>query len=256
MTKSQKNEKLPGFVKIFGGILLAMIALVIIAPLVRERPTVRAASQEPAVDVRSRSMDARSSKQHTQYRDPFWELTATHPDPGVNTDLHQLIASGEIIISHTAQMAAEFILVPRDKLPGIDLPDEVSHAPVLNLSPTFLSRERAFQQLVIYHEYAHYRQWRDGSFPEDTFFLQRLAETAEERSEQCTKKWHAEIDAYHQERMFARASGIGERLDPRLSLSKVIRSTDEQFQRTVLEETVRGDHSAAMCESVWEQLVR
>ncbi len=206
----------------------------------------------PRKDIEARQPTAPSISE----QDAFQQLIVTHPDEEVRTDLYRLIATGHLWISHTARgHAAAFSLVPASQIPGVRFPSDITHVPFLNLAPDFDDYYRtsggvASAQLVIFHEYVHYKQWRDGLLPEDTFFLQPVS--AQDLEETCTKKWHAEVDAYHKECEFAREIGLSDRLLGGMDVA--CHATEDRFTSTLREVLVQEDPSGASCASVWREM--
>ena len=215
--KTQKNEKLPKLVKLLGSTFLAMIAYVILAPLFKEPTSVRAANQRPMArvptDEHPDSVEPQTNAIEIA-KEQLIRFLQSHPDIEVRAELTRLISTGEVYLvqgTFGGDNVAEFSLLPRRLIKDGNLPMEPALVPTLLINGEIYRwletpAHRVAAQVVLHHEFVHYKQWRDKVFPEYAFTLQPVR-SADDLQDRCTKKWHAERDAYHQGCEFARAIG-------------------------------------------------
>jgi hypothetical protein len=128
-------------------------------------------------------------------------LLATHPTPGVRTELYDAIKNGDVAITWTDDYPAAFMLVPKQVIISSEY-DTHDLQPVLMIRPQTLIGNKDYAQMVLFHEYVHFRQWKYKTLPEDTFLFEPL-ESSKNPADRCTKKWRAELEAYHKECEFA-----------------------------------------------------
>lgn len=241
-TKARKRSEM--LICVFG---LLIVLFIVRATLSKEDARASARTHELAQDTRTANGNTP--------RDPLEELFATHPHPGVSGEFYDLIENHQILLSHTASNDAEFMLVPREKMLIAGVVTDNALTPVLNLNPGFQARgeRHVISQLVIYHEYVHYDQWRSGRTPEETFVLLPL-KSSEPTRDMCTKKWYAEVDAYHKECVFARETGLIEQISADMTLGRICGATEETFD-SVLRHTLEiADNGGEMCAQIWESL--
>lgn len=228
-------------------IVLAFIGLFVVL----ERPSTSTKLSPPlvaraATDIgRSHQSQAESiSEPPLQIR--MFDFFRTHPDPGVREELPRLIRAFQVRTNWDPNgVTAAFLRYPQPKQGKV--------ATVLSMSPDlFQSKNRARAQLVVYHEYQHYLQWRDGTIPEETFLY--VPWSSDDLPRICTQKWYAEREAYQKECEFGRANGLINQLDLREGLAHICAAADEQFVPTLKRILPLGDSSAKACASTWATL--
>ncbi len=170
-------------------------------------------------------------------------LLQNHPDIGLRTTFAQEILTGKISTAFGQQFA--LTLVPAEKIPGYDPTREPVPVLFVSLNNLVLG-ENAYLNLVLYHEYIHYRQWTELTLPADTFLLQQIQDK-DELEVQCQKKWYAELEAYQKECEFAQSQGTA----GRLPLCRHAQTS--QFAQELLKELVGNDPSSIPCTHVWNR---
>jgi len=174
--------------------------------------------------------------------DVLKEFFQTHPDEEVRTHLTELIVKGTIMLGWKNLGASAAFTIVQD--------NQGKLTPVLALTPElFIPKNRARSQLVILHEYEHYKQWRDGTVPESTFLLRRVPEG--DSTQLCNEKWHAERLAYHKECEFGHRHGLLDQLDQREGLSYLCRATEQMFEPTLKRLMMLGDPMKGVCSQAW-----
>lgn len=155
--------------------------------------------------VNGASSSQKSDTKKISYRESLIIMLETHPIVGVRTEFLDAIKNNEIAISPTDTHAAAFVLVPKKYIVSSDFPVQELQ-PTIMIKPSLLTGDEGYTQLVLFHEYIHYRQWKEKRIPEDTFVL-RSFDSVEQPAEICKQKWHAEIEAYHEECWLASQAG-------------------------------------------------
>ena len=128
-------------------------------------------------------------------------LLTNHP---VREQFTAMVRRGDIALADVGEEgnAAEFAIVDAARVSG-GRPGQSGHVMALSISWSQLSdpeKNDAWWTLVLYHEYVHFIQYRDGHQPAGTFMMNSLDLSSPDQVEkQCTQKRHAEEDAYHQE---------------------------------------------------------
>jgi hypothetical protein len=170
-----------------------------------------------------------------------------HPDPDVRDELPKLIRSFQMRTNwKPTGVAAAFTRYPDSKHGG-----EVVSVLIMSRD-LFEARNRAHGQMVVYHEYQHYLQWRDGAIPEEAFLY--VSWTDNDLPRICKQKWYAEVEAYQKECEFGRQGGLLEQLDPHEGLAHICAATQEQFASTLKRILPLGDPSAKVCASTWNAI--
>jgi len=147
---------------------------------------------------------------------------------------------------NTTGGAATFMRYPNPKHGG----EVVS---VLTMSrDLFEEKNRARGQMVVYHEYQHYLQWRSGTIPEEAFLYVPWPD--EDLPRICKEKWYAEVEAYQKECEFGRQGGLLGQLDPHEGLAHICAAAQVQFASTLKRILPLGDPSAKVCASTWNTI--
>ena len=92
----------------------------------------------------------------------MFDFFRTHPDPEVRDDLPGLIRSLQVRTNWSPNGVSAAFVRHLDRKTG------QVHS-VISMDPKLVRGQDARSQLVIYHEYQHYLQWRDKTIPEETF---------------------------------------------------------------------------------------
>jgi hypothetical protein len=119
-------------------------------------------------------------------------LIVSHPSPEISQELLQLINDRVIKLTAlnddaAATSAAGF---------GIKMQNG-QLKPIMSFSMVYLADQRVplqRKQLDIYHEFHHYKQWRDEIYPRDTFMRHESGHVC--TGEEVAILFDAEIDAY------------------------------------------------------------
>ena len=231
------------------GLPIAVILLllgVFSTPKAAVAPKPQSASVHKTTTVVNRQTHTLSSP------DLVHEILRTHPHPNVRGEFYQMIVDNKMGISWYTGSSAAFVLIPVELIGTSGGTPTDDLFPALFVDPKILRPElRAVAQLILYHEFVHYEQWRDGRIPEDAFVLKPLASRAS-LQDTCTKKWYAEAEAYHRACAFARETGLIEQIDEGSQTDRVCRATEETFTHILRENLVHsGDRVAAKCSAVW-----
>ncbi len=189
-------------------------------------------------------------------------LVQQHPVLEIREDFDRLIADGSIALEfiHNRNGAnAEFSVVPIDNIVSysdIEIPADRKVQPVLSLDITWIStikqEDALFAQLVVYHEYQHYKQWSasvdlDRKHWEKTEVPERTQESA------CAHMWQAESDAYAAECRIAWDWGMP------FMLGNLCAYVDTQaWDQALFHDLYNGSSSRAKtsCGKVWATLAR
>lgn len=176
----------------------------------------------------------------------MFDFFRTHPDPGVREELPKLIRAFQLRMNWSPKgVAAQF-------LRHID-PKTLKVHTVLAMNPELLEApDNPRAQLVVYHEFQHYLQWRDGVIPEETFL--HVPWPDKDLPRICKQKWYAESGAYQKECAFGRENGLVDQLDPHEALAHICAATEEQFVPVLKRMLKLGDPSAKACASVWDAI--
>lgn len=135
-----------------------------------------------------------------QYGTVLRQLIIAHPSPEVYQDLNRLITNGDILLTYETlsetnvygeNAVASFALVSIDG--GATMP--VLIIDVASLMDQYTPKE--FKQLVIYHEYQHYRQYMEGRYPERLFMAWTEDDTMTEA--EAVGLYQSEVEAYELE---------------------------------------------------------
>ncbi len=169
-------------------------------------------------------------------------LIATHPKKEISIEFYQLIERGEIMTSWTSSNDAQFQLVPRQMI-KVNTRSSNALIPVLFIDPQILREQPTRNaQLVIYHEYTHYRQWKDGLLPQSTFVLRTVESLSpEEFTKTCKEKWYAEEHAYQRECELAIELGWTDTMPLCKELSM------PAFKNSLLRSLINGDETMNAC---------
>lgn len=170
-------------------------------------------------------------------------LLQNHPDIGLRTTFAQAILKGDIPTAPAPQFA--FSLVPANMIPGYDPTKEPVPVLLVSINNLVLGEED-FLNLVLYHEYIHYKQWIEHTLPADTFLLNKI-EHEDELEVQCQKKWYAELEAYQKECEFGQSQGTA----GKLPLCRHAQTS--QFSHELLKELTGNDPSSDPCIHVWNR---
>ena len=186
--------------------------------------------------------------------DLIQELLRTHPHPDVRGEFYEMVRDGKMKTFWTQGASAAFGLIPANTSRRSEMTQTAGLSPVLLVNPKILPpANRASTQLSLYHEFVHYEQWRDGRMPIETFIPKKIG-FGEEAREACTKKWHAEVEAYHQECAYARKSNLLTQIDTRSELFHLCDSSQEAFEETLRVTLVRNETLGAACATTWASL--
>jgi hypothetical protein len=124
-------------------------------------------------------------------------LVQTHPSPKISRDLNGMIERGDVFLNFQDDMmrttrgvaTVQYINTPSH---GLVLTLMVSADALLDPNQT-----DAFKQLVIYHEYIHIEQQRDGRIPKRQLYARRADVPLTE--EEMRFIFKAESEAYEEE---------------------------------------------------------
>ncbi len=173
------------------------------------------------------------------------EFFRTHPDEEVRIYLTESIAKGAIMLSWKDLGAPAAFALASD--------DRGQLVPVLVLTPElFVQKNRIRSQMIILHEYEHYKQWRDHVLPASVFVLRKVPEG--DHTQLCNEKWHAERLAYHKECEFGRNHSLLDQLDRREGLFHLCRATEQTFEPTLKRLLMLGDPMKGVCSQTWDAL--
>ncbi|OGL63429.1 hypothetical protein A2839_01345 [Candidatus Uhrbacteria bacterium RIFCSPHIGHO2_01_FULL_47_10] len=130
------------------------------------------------------------------------DLLFHHPTRAVAETFAPKVASGEVALMEGKVPGASgaFMLWPAEKL-------SPSHAGATGWKSVFFidpmiiedATQLVRNQLVIFHEYIHYRQAMSGKIAPETFYPMYLKEHPDQRAYICEQKWYAEVEAYQKE---------------------------------------------------------
>lgn len=186
------STKLKFFMGMIGTIIL------IITLLTMEKKTHGHIVQEQArISYGTTVPNVLLKKEHltTQQMARLYDLTATHPDERIRNDLFPLLKNGTIRVEWTgdANFGKFIVREVREEERGI------VQIPVLAINrDVLLHAQTNVLHLVIFHEYIHYRQWKQKRFSADQF-IHRQIKSVEQQEAWCEQKWYAEMEAYHEE---------------------------------------------------------
>ena len=164
-----------------------------------------------------------------------------------------MVRRGDIALADVGEEgnAAEFAIVDAARVSG-GRPGQSGHVMALSISWSQLSdpeKNDAWWTLVLYHEYVHFIQYRDGHQPAGTFMMNSLDLSSPDQVEkQCTQKRHAEEAAYHQE------CELAVKLGSEAEMSGLCRGVNDltRFRKDLGLNLVRAD-GRGICRSAYEK---
>lgn len=146
-------------------------------------------------------------------------LVQQHPVKEINTDLHRLIDGGTIglngdILDGSPASASFAVVEPSDIVTMQDPSKLTELNPVLRLRSRWIAGLTGEQDilegmLVIFHEYQHYKQWRDTPAAKQQFWALRSMqdELANPTPQYCIYTFRVEVEPYTKECRFSNAWG-------------------------------------------------
>lgn len=230
-------------------IVLAFISLFVV---VGKPSTSANINQSHAAQAATDAWPAPQSREVTvpepSFQDAMFNFFETHPDPGVREEIPILIRAFQLRPYWKFKgVAASFVRYPDPAQGG-------KFVSMLAMDPDLIrgKKNRVRAQLVVYHEFQHYLQWRDGTIPEETFLY--VPWTAVDLPRICKQKWYAEREAYQKECEFGRVHGLVDKLDQREALTYICRASGEDFDATLTRMLKLGDPSREACAHHWDAI--
>lgn len=229
-----------------------VIVLVFIVSVLVWKPSTTTNSNQPLLAHASTNIEQPRGSQasttpESTLESAMFAFLASHPDPGVRDELPALIRVFQMRTNWDPKgISAGFLRYPDPRSGQVKS--------VLTMSVELFQQDtnRARAQLVVYHEFQHYLQWRDGTIPEETFLYVPWPDADLPRI--CKQKWYAEREAYQKECEFGRANGLLGQLDPREGLAHICAATEEQFVPVLKRILPLGDPSAKACTNTWNAI--
>jgi len=134
------------------------------------------------------------------------DLIKTHPIEEIRTMFFTKILNGNVCLGQRIYGEDDALFKP---IPAIS-----NYVPFLFVRDSILSTRREWlAQLVIYHEYVHYKHWLEGRLGNDTMEQEKIEVVShEERMDHCKKIWYTEFEAYQKECVLAWELGTAARL--------------------------------------------
>ena len=244
-----------GFMGFFGTIMaLAIAAMVVVAVCdggrKDRRTSATATARPPARQITIEDVQQR-----------LRALIEAHPEPEIHSDLHGRIERGEIsytfvpFADNFGEVAAVFTVVTGDQTVPPRDPD--AQFPVLYIRPESVlaaaadPTAKAWFNLVVFHEYQHYLQWKSSSAQERaTFGLM----TAGQQSTplQCAAIFRHEHDAYLAECRLAARQGWKTQMDALCSgheePKRLAKGVRDLFRRSY------SDRNSPDCVPLWDAM--
>lgn len=164
---------------------------------------------KPADQNRIKATDAKTSTQsicasdHHRCMEALRQLFVTHPAEEIRKDFYERIAQGEVVVNFDKELmnnGRDIATLSLIELSGryVPLLAVNEHDLLSNALPN------EAKQLIIYHEYIHYRQLTEGRAPAHTFLLQREGENRL-TTEEAVIVMRGEVEAYREECLLAEA---------------------------------------------------
>lgn len=204
-------------------------------------PVVQTSVKSQAVTA-TRVVEATNS-QSPDFASTIEKLLSTHPARGIR-ELYGLMQRGEVrggIAAWDPNQQAAFGLEFGKDIKSDGSPSPVVLYPVIQFSAGLLidapnNRARWIHaQLVVYHEFVHYLQWKEKRSPEDGFIMIRSPEEVHDVSAQvCADKWQNELEAYSGTCEFARAAELLDQLDRTDPLLELCLVSQDEVERRLL----------------------
>lgn len=196
-------------------LLLLILATALLAPSDNEAIS-HLNAIDPEQDVSSSASDAVRLENEVTDPDPRAQealriLVQTHPHPDIRNDLNHLIESGEVWLNFQEDVLHDSRAVAA--VMAISIPGREGFTLTLSVRPSVLldnSISLGYKQLVIYHEYIHVRQVREGRVSIAIFIP-----TRPERVTEAFYREHvpSELEAYERECQLAGNLGIVDQLN-------------------------------------------
>lgn len=206
-----------GFMGFFGAVLaLSMAAMIVVAFCDGGRKDRRPSVVATTSRLPERKLTLEEVQQSLRI------LIEAHPEPDINSDLHSRIERGEIsytffpFADNMGEVTASFTVVKGDQTvpPG----DPNAQFPVLYIRPEAVlaagadATAKAWFNLVVYHEYQHYLQWKSSAEEERVTFTV-MATGRPNTPAQCAAIFRHEHDAYLAECRLAARQGWKTQMD-------------------------------------------
>jgi hypothetical protein len=184
------------------------------------------------------------------------EILRTHPHPDVRGEFYRMVLRGDFRVSPQEQMGADagFVPVAAEVIRLYGHKPRAAFTPVIHVDTIILRPEyKARAQLVLYHEYVHYEQWRDGRLVDDPS-LGDPNESDFAHLDSCKKKWYAEAEAYHKTCLFGRQSGLVDQLGSDETLATICGAEGSAFHATLRHTLLYDGASAGNCADIWSTI--
>lgn len=188
--------------KWLGWLVLAMVIAVTATVLLNRRSSL---PEHAVLSGRPPTIEERS--EFDQYAAIVKELVQSHPSPQIADTLNQLVERGVIFLSYSAEMHYLGGAAACAALQLINI-DGAGVRPVMEFSiPALVSRSdsKESKQLVIFHEFQHYRQLAEKRYPPESFYGHR--EDAPVSEATVALIYRSECEAYLAEAQFAQSVG-------------------------------------------------
>ncbi len=157
------------------------------------------------------------------------KLLRTHPSEEIRVDLLPKILNGDLCLRRR--------IMGTDDAQFTSFVRPFGKVPFIFLRSHFLKPDNErIAQLVIYHEYVHYRQWREDRIDADAD-KEKMGIPSD-----CKKIWHAEMEAYQKECELAHELGWGKEIASLLDCSDITHH--------VINAHGRSTH----CSEIWQEL--
>lgn len=148
-------------------------------------------------------------------------LSESHPHPEINKEFNDLVVAGVISLNFqtTSEMAAMFQVIPEHMVNrSVSTAKPKPEHLLLSIDPDWLGTlqgedEILTAMLLLYHEFQHYKQWRDGDERTRLMFRLRNDEGAQDKlgvtqADACADMWRQETPAYAAQCRLANAWGF------------------------------------------------
>lgn len=135
-------------------------------------------------------------------KDTLNYLITTHPKEAISKELSQFIDSGEVVIifdhpSLAPDSFGVFALVLEEYLEGREPIRERTLVPVFGFSTNIIQAKRPdiAKQVILYHEYTHFRSWKEDKYPGHSYVGREVFDTAEQ------------VELHYEEEIYAHLEG-------------------------------------------------
>ncbi|MFA4845721.1 MAG: hypothetical protein WC654_04140 [Patescibacteria group bacterium] len=203
------------------------------------------------------SVSAHARTRRTSALAQIEELLRTHPHPDVRGEFYEMVRRGDFILNPLENYGGDAGFIPMDAqtLHQSGYKPKGALTPVMHVWTVILQPEyKARAQLVLYHEFVHYQQWRDGQWWEGDLSLASQEESDVAHKNACMKKWYAEVEVYHKMCVLGRTTGLTDALGSDEPLATICGAKEDAFQSTLHEILMPDGASAGICSDVWSTL--